>query len=264
MPILYPQGNKVRYVTLMVTAPGRQRPRRLRVPSLLWKLMFVLPAVLAVCLIWYVAAWFSLSSRNAVLRGENERLRRENARVIALENEVARLSRVAYLLENIAGGGGDESEVRESILDVQNLLGIARPETAAVDSQLPALPAADEIPHRWPVRGQIMADFGTGHSGIDIAAPRGTAVRAAAAGTVSEARCDSVLGFVVAIEHSRGYTTRYGHNSHFVVVPGQRVSAGDVVGFVGASGRTSGPHLHYEVLKDGSPLDPRQFLPHAE
>jgi murein DD-endopeptidase MepM/ murein hydrolase activator NlpD len=98
------------------------------------------------------------------------------------------------------------------------------------------------------------------HTGIDIRADRGTPVRAAADGVVTVAGPYAGYGKMVEIEHRNGVSTRYGHLSAIDVAEGMRVKAGDTVGEVGSTGRSTGPHLHYETRVNGEPVDPGRFL----
>lgn len=128
----------------------------------------------------------------------------------------------------------------------------------------------DSIPAVWPVQGRITAGFGERldpfsgegafHSGLDISAPYGTEVEAAGDGLVIQADRDAGYGRTILIDHGDGITTRYGHLSKMFVVLGEQVKQGEVIGEVGMSGKTTGPHLHYEVLIHGTPVNPGRFL----
>lgn len=100
-----------------------------------------------------------------------------------------------------------------------------------------------------------------GHTGMDLAVPMGTPVRAALGGTVRVARYDSSYGYYVTIGHENGLLTLYGHNSCLLVSPGQVVQAGDVISLSGSTGRSTGPHLHFEVRLNGQRTNPRFYLP---
>lgn len=95
------------------------------------------------------------------------------------------------------------------------------------------------------------------HAGIDLAAPQGSAVFATSGGIVSRAAWQGGYGLTIAVEHSGGVQTRYAHLSRIAVVPGQSVATGEVIGYVGSTGRSTGPHLHYEVRRNGQVLNPR-------
>ncbi len=130
--------------------------------------------------------------------------------------------------------------------------------------------AHSTIPSIWPVRGQISAGFGQRmdpfsgegafHSGVDISAPYGSKVEASADGIVFQAGPDSGYGNEILIDHGFGITTKYGHLSKIYVVVGQEVKRGQVIGAVGMTGKTTGPHLHYEVLVHDTPVNPTKYL----
>ena len=129
---------------------------------------------------------------------------------------------------------------------------------------------ANSAPNLWPVEGPVTGSFGERidpfngegafHSGIDIASQVGEAVIAPADGVVLFADFMGGYGRVVMIDHGHGITTRYGHLSNFVVTAGQRIQRGDTIGHVGLSGRSTGPHLHYEVRINDTPVNPHKYL----
>jgi murein DD-endopeptidase MepM/ murein hydrolase activator NlpD len=116
----------------------------------------------------------------------------------------------------------------------------------------------------WPVSGTVTSGFGTRwgrmHEGIDIAAPMGTPIHAAAGGTVIYAGWMGGYGNLVVIDHGRGLSTAYGHQSAIAASVGQGVAQGQVIGYVGSTGHSTGPHLHFEVRVNGSPVDPLGYL----
>lgn len=125
-------------------------------------------------------------------------------------------------------------------------------------------------PSIWPTKGWITSGFGyrtnpfTGltqmHEGIDISNRIGTPVFSPANGIVSEVRDERVLGKTLLISHGFGMTTRYGHLNKVFVKPGQRVKRGEKIAEVGVSGKTTGPHLHYEVRLNGIPVNPLKYI----
>jgi murein DD-endopeptidase MepM/ murein hydrolase activator NlpD len=102
------------------------------------------------------------------------------------------------------------------------------------------------------------------HTGLDFAAPTGTPILAAAGGRVLEADRDGAYGLALQIDHGNGLVTRYGHTSQILVKPGDVVRRGQQVALVGSTGRSTGPHLHFEVLLGGVPQDPAKFLARGE
>jgi murein DD-endopeptidase MepM/ murein hydrolase activator NlpD len=125
-------------------------------------------------------------------------------------------------------------------------------------------------PSVWPARGWITSDFGQRtdpytaervmHEGLDIAAPFGKEVTAPADGTVIFAGLEGSYGNVLVVDHGYGVKTRYGHLSKVAVKSGDRIRRGDLIGAVGNTGRSTGPHLHYEVRINGIPENPRKFI----
>jgi hypothetical protein len=126
------------------------------------------------------------------------------------------------------------------------------------------------IPSIWPTEGTVTSDFGprfspfTGqmqqHSGLDISARVGTPIYAPARGTVTAAGNDGAYGISLDINHGGGITTKYAHMQKFVVKPGQTVERGDLIGYVGRTGRVTGPHLHYEVRLNGVATNPYSYI----
>ncbi len=124
------------------------------------------------------------------------------------------------------------------------------------------------VPSIWPVAGWVTREFHQGddpiagaHFGLDVAARESAPVMSTADGTVTFADWDQHLGWLVEIDHGYDLSTRYGHNVLLRVDRGQKVRRGQIIALVGNTGRSTAPHLHYEVLKNNVPVDPRGYLP---
>lgn len=127
-----------------------------------------------------------------------------------------------------------------------------------------------DAPSLWPVEGRVASGFGVRedpfngegafHTGIDIDAPIGTPVRAAGDGEVAAAGMASGYGREIVLDHGHGMSTVYAHLSAIAVIPGQHVARGEIIGYVGESGRATGPHLHYEVRVHNIPVNPHKYL----
>ena len=125
-------------------------------------------------------------------------------------------------------------------------------------------------PSIWPARGWVTSKFGyrkspfTGlrekHGGWDIAARSGSSIRATADGVVVVSGREYGYGNMLEIDHGYGIMTRYGHNSKHLAKVGDRVKRGQVIALVGNTGRSTGPHLHYEVLLNGFPINPKNYI----
>jgi murein DD-endopeptidase MepM/ murein hydrolase activator NlpD len=170
------------------------------------------------------------------------------------------------------------AEVVSSLSSPEDTFGVLRALLQGLESRLryvrrdverrEALAAA--TPSLWPAHGWLTGRFGgrsdpfTGepgfHSGIDISTDRGEAVYATADGMVESAAYTGDYGNLIVIGHGFGLSTRYGHLSRFAVKPGQQVKRGDVLGYVGSTGRSTGAHLHYEILVNGQLINPLQLL----
>ncbi len=136
---------------------------------------------------------------------------------------------------------------------------------AQARGELSAGPSRDSTPLAWPLRGVLYGRYGVRagrrHDGIDIAAPEGSSVLAAAAGTVIYAGEQAGYGAIVILRHDAGLVTLYAHNSKLLVDEGRRVRRGEPIARVGQTGRTSGPHLHFEVREGTRPKNPLLYLP---
>ena len=126
--------------------------------------------------------------------------------------------------------------------------------------------ASHTTPSIWPTQGYISSPYGLRfggtefHQGIDIAAEMGTPIVAAADGVVTAAGWNGGYGNMVDVDHGSGVVTRYGHASAVAVTVGQQVRRGQVIAYVGSTGRSTGPHLHYEVRVGGQPVNPAAYL----
>ena len=161
------------------------------------------------------------------------------------------LDQTFTMLRNVLGG-------------LEKSLSIVRRNVEKRESLMNATPSI------WPVYGWLSAGYGmrsdpfTGerdfHPGLDISAEKGTPILATAAGRVEVAAPSGDYGNLVVVDHGHGLVTRYGHLSKFSVWQGRDVKRGDVIGYIGATGRATGPHLHYEVLANGKLINPLRLL----
>ncbi|MEO0601851.1 MAG: M23 family metallopeptidase [Myxococcota bacterium] len=179
--------------------------------------------------------------------------------------------------------GGGPFEVFESLLDEQLAQALAPSLERTLSRELPSLARAPQAAKPAPVlggagvvEGWVSSSFGhrddpidgvhRHHDGVDIAAPRGTPIRAARAGRVVRAESVGGYGKLVVVDHGGGLETRYAHCEAIDVTVGTHVAAGEVLGRVGDTGRATGPHLHFEVRRDGRAIDPVRagFLHHQD
>lgn len=165
---------------------------------------------------------------------------------------------------------GNQTAERPAL--VNDIVIISRAEETAPIRKLGAQKTGNNIPSIWPVVGTLRSGVGMRnnpfggssveyHKGQDIAAPMGTPINATADGVVVVAGWVGGYGNGIYIDHGNGITTRYGHLSRIDVVVGQTVKQGGHLGLVGSTGRSTGPHLHYEVRINGQPTSPLNYLP---
>lgn len=226
---------------------------------------------------------YDLYSKFESLETEVERLRALDARVRSLAriNQSLRPGAAGKAGRSAGMGGMETQEVsaagrldrlldlrfeqlkKDVLVDVKDLEVLCE----ELDSRRIVLESAPAI---WPVRGILSSGFGVRtspftetkvfHHGLDIIARTGAPVRAAAAGKVVRSGYESLFGNLVVVDHGYGYRTLYAHLGERRVAPDDIVQKGDPVGTVGATGRTTGPHLHYEVHVNGLPVNPFRFL----
>jgi murein DD-endopeptidase MepM/ murein hydrolase activator NlpD len=197
--------------------------------------------------------------------------------------DIAAPLRAAQAAKQSALGNGDE-EFKQLFsswrsLDKPQLVSVSKAPmpTGAIGVPQARMPGtlAVSIPSRIPLEGyHFTSGFGMRvhpvlggrrqHKGIDLAAPMGTPVYAAANGEVSKAEWFSGYGLYVALEHGADIQTRYGHMSRLNVAAGQMVHKGDLIGYVGSTGRSTGPHLHYEVRVAGEAVNPMPYMQTGE
>ncbi|ABN52978.1 MAG TPA: M23 family peptidase [Hungateiclostridium thermocellum] len=169
----------------------------------------------------------------------------------AFINDINKLKGILDKLEEI---NGDDADILSSLSETQSKL----------------KQYIDSIPTLWPASGRISSRFGTRsdpfnfsqkvHEGIDIAADYGTTILASATGKVTLSDWYGNYGKCVIIDHGYGLSTLYGHCQTLLVKEGQTVKKGDKIATVGSTGRSTGPHLHFEVRLNGVPVDPLQYL----
>jgi murein DD-endopeptidase MepM/ murein hydrolase activator NlpD len=260
----------------MIIPEGGEKVFSRNISSRLFKLIVVLASIWIVFLISITVIYARLSvqaSRSAMLQVENQKLREYFTRVIDIEESFKRNQELTARLAQLAGVNLESltgqpkinfDSLSRSATDTSNPAIIPENESTMTPEQL----LRTRTPHGRPLYGWITKPFsaadsisgGGKHTGIDFAVKDGTAVSATASGTVSFAGWDEYLGNLVVIDHGNGYLTSYGHNRELLVKKGDKVTRGEVIALSGNTGRSSAPHLHYEIMKDGVPIDPAPYL----
>lgn len=216
--------------------------------------------LVAAAVVWLVmaASWIFISAQAArvpMLEREVRRLEAENAQVDQLADALRRLEAQYDQMRGMLGADRPADPGSIWIPPVEN--GGARSPEPAVDSTRAHLPTAWPLTATGFVTREHLGQIPGQHPGIDIAVGEGSYVRAAGAGIVAQAGEDDVYGNFVRIRHAAGYESVYGHASELFVVTADTVERHEVIALSGNTGRSTAPHLHFEIWKDGEPIDPR-------
>jgi murein DD-endopeptidase MepM/ murein hydrolase activator NlpD len=282
------------FYTLIVVPHAKARFRKFQIPVKLTKWALGVSGTgaltLAVVMIHFArlaGEVYTLRAQNHVLTTKNQEYEqsavRLQAKISNLQNVVTKLGMMAGLEQvlpdpKVGGVGGlpsqetvapsvDPATLRNMDVHVSKLTERSQELEAFYKDQRALLSSTPSI---WPVRGYLSASFGnrtdpfTGqpdfHPGIDISTPVGTKVQAPADGVVISCGDKGGYGNAIVIDHKYGVVTRYGHLAAFNVRPGQKVRRGDVIGFVGNTGKSTAPHLHYEVWVRDQAQNPIHFI----
>jgi murein DD-endopeptidase MepM/ murein hydrolase activator NlpD len=287
-----------RYSTIIFVPHARAKFRKLKVSHrLLFSIISLVTSSLCLSTFFSVQYFTSLSQTHELskLRHENKELQTANedfgksvdslrTQLRTVEDRTRKLAIIAGITtldESSQGGSGGlrndeltENPYRDDVdkmsfrsHSLQNDQNVLEQKFAAQSRLLSSTPSIA------PVRGILTDGFGgrsdpfTGeqgqHNAIDISSAIGQAVHSPADGIVVKAEWANGYGNVIYVSHGYGYSTRYGHLSSFSVRPGQRVKRGDVLGHVGSTGRSTGPHLHYEVRVNNNPVNPLEYILNA-
>lgn len=258
----------------MIIPEGKEPSHNFRLST---KTIKILAGVLGLWLLVMVVGTLFLgklldkSRQVDILTEKNRRLLEYNAKVIEIEKEYQKNRELTARIAGLAGVELESSATNErngagpAISDSVrgNVAGMSGDGAALSEKQLDSL----RIPQGRPLYGWITRNFNPSenygkdkHDGVDIAVKEGTPVVATATGVVSYAGWDQDYGNMIIIDHGNGFKTVYGHNQQLLVNVGDKVLKGKTIALSGNTGKSSAPHLHYGIIKDGDPIDPAPFL----
>jgi len=284
--------------TFFVASNNQASIRKVRIPGYALHILVILAVVGCITVLAAAGAYsrmlWKVTNYNALQRDENNlkvqyrqlqaTVKDTNQRLSSLQSlatEVAmtygfmRLRRSPFGMDEVDPGGAPVSEQNYSqTVEQFNFLMKNATSVALASGGLHLMPQPGmgeaSLPSLWPVVGRITASFGERldpfsgegefHTGVDISSGYGDPVRATAEGVVMATETRSGYGRLVVVDHGFGVTTLYGHLSSYATQPGTHVMRGDVIGYVGVSGRVTGPHVHYEVRIHGAPVNPWRYL----
>ena len=250
-----------RQLTVILVPHGRETTRTYELSYRRLRLLGILAGTVVFVLLMMVGSWLYLAGQAARVPGLKSQVR-------SLQRDRSRVDSLARTLE---GMSDEYAKVRQMLgADSAALPRIDSTEAGpAADSSAGTDPAAApraSLPRHWPLaepgfvtRGHLARLPGR-HPGMDIAVARGSRILAAGAGTVAEVGEDSVYGRYVRIAHREGYESLYAHASRLLVRAQEPVVQDQVIALSGSTGVSTAPHLHFEIRKDGLPVDPRGLL----
>lgn len=246
------------HLTLMLVPDGGRESRSVRLSHRAVRLSLVFLALLGLAFVVMAGSWWYLAARAtrvADLEREVAALRADNARIGELARQLQDVEERYQRVRGMFGPGPTAGSP-----------GVWLP-PAGRGGRL-ARPSRDEgatRPESWPLTEpgyvtQGLLDAELDHPGVDIAVPTASYVRASGGGMVVDAGEDPVYGNFVVIDHGEGYSSLYGHASMILVERGQRVRRDEVIALSGSTGRSTAPHLHFEILLDGEAVDPLSLV----
>ena len=251
---------ETRHVTILVQPDGALQAHTIRLP--LWGLRLALGGLTAVVgLLVFVALSYAplvrAAARVPLLERKVARLEQDNARIRELAAALDSVERRYEQVRAMIGGN-----VMPALVRAASTLPLAPP-VRANSAQSRHFPTGASVPAFWPLddpsyttRGRSADDPDGPHEGVDIAVATGSIVRASGGGTVLDAGQDPEFGLFVLIQHPDEYQTLYGHLSRIVTRKGATIEPGEVIGLAGNTGRSSAPHLHFEIRLKGAAIDP--------
>jgi murein DD-endopeptidase MepM/ murein hydrolase activator NlpD len=255
-----------RFVTVMLHRDGDLASRSFRLPVWLFRALSIAAAVVGALLVLGAVLYAPIVRTAARVPGLNRELaelRDENAKVVELARPLDTLESRYEQVRTMLGGDVVPSRGREP-----SPVPIARPLQARYPGETSHFEPGPSVPRHWPVevRGIVTRGVSLGaqgeepHAGLDIAIPVGTPIRASGGGVVASAGQDPEYGLFVLLTHPDGFETMYGHSSRLLVQTGDSVAAGEVIALSGSTGRSTAPHLHFEIRRDGRSIDPNTLV----
>lgn len=236
-----------------------------RFPTWLFRLALMAGIVVGVLLVLGVAFFAPIARQAARVPGlerELDRLTIDNERIRELAAALDRVEANYSKLRSMVG-----ADVVPDPVQLASSLPVAPAIIVLAPGYRPRYEATPSAPRHWPLdergyvtRGQRADSTDEAHPGIDIAVPVGALVRASGGGMVLQTGTDTDYGYFALIQHPNGYQSMYGHLSRVVAIQGARIRAGEVIGRSGNTGRSSAPHLHFEIRHNGISIDPMTLI----
>ena len=261
-----------RELTIMIIPEGSTKSIRRKLSYTTLYTMLAVVVILIGAFVFMIVNYsrvYYTALQAEILRRRNIKLEEQWKKINRIEKDLSLIKRTDERIRKMLGVGMSPAS---STLTPSNGASTFEQMEAPLQEPVDTMPRAlltettenplEKIPSIWPARGWISRLWSPDHTAVDIAASTGAPVVATTSGKVVRAGWDDRYGRIIEIENDQGFTTIYGHNSRLLVREGEIVSRGDVIAFVGSTGLSSAPHLHYEIHLKDKPVDPMRYLVH--
>lgn len=241
--------------SIVVTSTNSGKSKYFFISRRIFRIAMICSIVVAVTVLFAVINYSRIyyqAIETVILKRRNIEIEREFAKIQEIKENLQNVERSHKKIKAMLG----VEQAPDEVVPIINQVDHEYSEHVANGSS-----REENIPSILPTIGEISRSFGDHHHGIDIAAPRFSPVVAAASGIVEEAGWDSIYGNYVIVEHNVHYTTFYGHLNSIATQQNAKVKGGEIIGTVGSTGRSTSPHLHYEVRFARKAVDPSGYLP---
>ena len=263
-----------KFFTLMFVPEDNGKTFTIRIPKYVFNSIIIFFIILFSGLLLLIFKSGQIAAKLQMLsfiRMENEKLSKENDQLRQITEKINRLDNISLYLSRFLSTPGIENSNLINGNDSADLFDKDSNHQLSSVNKLTFQHLKGDylgsIPNIYPVEGWITRQFepdsnssGNGHQGLDFAAATGTPIKSTAPGVVGKIENDKYFGLIISLYHDNGFITKYGHCSQILVSKHDRVNRGQTIALVGNTGRSTAPHVHYEVIKDGKHIDPSKNI----
>jgi len=253
-----------RYFTIHLMSTGSKKPFKMTFNHHIARLLFVFGVIVILFFFVGIFTFFPKALQYDKIKAENDILIQDRIKVTKILSDYNQIRQMDQYIRSVLGS---DLKIPEGDSSAYDSTAITQLEATQKPEEVARISFLDNVPIYPPVDGYITQGFlvnrvfsGDNHFGVDVVATEGEPIKASASGVVVLSNWTPDLGNTVIIYHSGGYFTIYGHNQRNYVETHQYVNRGDVIGFVGNTGKSKGPHLHFEIWKEGKPVNPQDMV----
>jgi len=255
---------KKRFYTLHLISDGRSNPIKMSFNIILARVVLGLLATIIIIIIIGTIILLPKALKYDDLFMENNQLIQDRLKVMQILSDYNKIRQMDQYIRSVLGADLSLPSLDSINVDSLSIPLVLNNRSVEKSFQISYL---DNVPIYPPVEGYITQGFvddhiisQDNHYGVDVAGPEGEPIRASASGVVVFSNWTYDLGYMIILYHSNGYFTIYGHNQHNTVNEHQYVNRGEIIGYLGNSGISKGPHLHFEIWREGKPIDPQSMI----